>query len=452
MGVCHPMELIWKEAKAALKDHIPGHSYRMWIEPLVFDQQKDSHLVLKCPNPFSRRRILDNYCDVIESEIRRISGMKIELALEISNGGRKTSSVPEEEFQLPLPNINGHINRGRFLRRDFTFDQFVVSGNNDFAYSAALSLASGRNTIHNSLYLLSKTGMGKSHLSQAVGNHIVSQFPTERVFYITAEDFTNEMGDAFRHNTIDQFKKKYRNNCDVLLLEDIHYLGGKKRTEIELSIALDALLENSKKIIFTSCHLPAEIPKLNDKLESTLTSGLISVIEPPNYRTRVRILQKKSKMNGYDIPEDVTHYLAGELLEDVRQLESGLTGVTAKSRLLGMPINLDLAESVVKNLVRRRKKITINVIKKLVCREYNLSIQDIVSRSRKQDIVRPRQIGMYLSRRFTDAPLQEIGKSFNRYHATALHSIGIVEQEMKKSLSMRKQIELLSRKLEASEV
>ena len=449
LGVCYSMELIWNEAKAALKDHVPGHSYRMWIEPLVFHQQSDGRLVLECPNLFSRRRILDNYCDVIESEISRISGRQIDLAIEIADGTRKPKLTPEEERQLPLPNINGHINRGRFLRSDFTFDQFVVSGNNDFAYSAALSLASGKGTVQNSLYLLSKTGMGKSHLSQSVGNHITAQFPAERVFYITAEDFTNECVDAFRQNTIGQFKKKYRNNCDVLLLEDIHYISGKKTTQIELSIILDALLECNKKIIFSSCYLPAEIPKLNDKLESSLTGGLISVIEPPNYRTRVRILQKKSKMNGYDIPDDVTHYLAGELLEDVRQLESGLKGVAAKSGLLGMPINIDLAESVVKNLVRRREKITINVIKKLVCQEYNVSTRDLISRSRKQNIVRPRQIGMYLSRRFTDAPLQEIGKGFNRYHATVLHSIGIIEKELRKSVSMRKQIELLSGKLEA---
>ena len=206
------------------------------------------------------------------------------------------------------------------------------------------------------------------------------------------------MVQAFRHDAIDKFKGKYRNQCDVLLLEDVHYLSGKERTQIELALALDTLFESGKRIIFSSCYLPADIPKLNDKLRSRLSCGLISSIDPPNFRTRVRILQKKARLNGYRIPENVLHYLAGELTDDVRQLESGMNGVAAKSSLLGMPIDLSLAESVVKNIVRQRKRITIEVIKKLVCKYYGVSIADVMSRSRKQNFVRPRQMAIYLSR------------------------------------------------------
>jgi len=266
---------------------------------------------------------------------------------------------------------------------------------------------------------------------------------------MTAEDFSNEMVQAFRHDTINTFKTKYRNGCDVLLLEDVHYLSGKERTQIELAFTLDTMFESGKKIIFSSCCLPADIPKLNDSLRSRLSSSLISNIDPPNFRTRARILQKKALHNGYKIPEDVMHYLASELTEDVRQLESGLIGVTAKSSLLGAPIDLALAESVVKNIVRQSKVITIDVIKKLVCKYYSLSPDDIVSNSRKQSIVRPRQIAIYLSRMYTDSPLQTIGKSFNRYHATALHSIGTVERAVKENGSVQKQVEFFRRKLES---
>jgi chromosomal replication initiator protein len=162
-------------------------------------------------------------------------------------------------------------------------------------------------------------------------------------------------------------------------------------------------------------------------------------------------LQKKAQLNGYKVPEEVSHYLAGELTEDVRQLESGLIGVTAKSSLLGAPIDLNLAESVVKNIVRHRKNITIDAIKKLVCKHYRISVKEIVSNSRKQSIVRPRQIAMYLSRRYTDSPLQVIGKSFNRYHATALHSIGVIERELKGKGSVQEQVKFLCRKLETGE-
>jgi chromosomal replication initiator protein len=325
----------------------------------------------------------------------------------------------------------------------------VVGGNNDFAYSASLAMASRMDSQHNGLFLLSKTGLGKSHLSQAIGNHILSISPKDRVYYITAEDFSNEMVQAFRHDAINKFKAKYRNRCDVLLLEDVHYLSGKERTQIELALTLDTLFESGKRIIFSSCYLPSEIPKLNDKLRSRLSCGLISAIDPPSFRTRVRILQKKAMLNSYCFPDNILQYLAGELTDDVRQLESGLNGVAAKSSLLGMPINLSLAESVVKNIVRQRKRITIEAIKKLVCKYYDVSIEDVMSRSRKQNLVRPRQMAIYLARSYTDAPLQTIGKSFNRYHATALHSIKCIERGIKQNSSIKKQVRIFRQKLES---
>ena len=443
------MKGIWEEAKAAIKLSIPIHCFRMWIEPLEMIRYDEGSVVLSSPNFFSKKRVLDNYGALVESELNKMAGKTCRLLIEVS----KTKCLPKpktnDNFQLQLPNINMCPYNGRLMRKDFTFDHFVVGGNNDFAYSASLSLASRKKALQNSLFLLSKTGMGKSHLSQAIGHYILSEYPSERVYYMTAEEFSNEMIHAFRHDSINKFKGKYRNQCDVLLLEDVHYLSGKERTQIELAFTLDTLFESGKKIIFSSCCLPAEIPKLNDKLRSRLSCSLISNIDPPDFRTRVKILQKKAKHNGHKLPEVVIHYLAGELTEDVRQLESGLIGVTAKSSLLGSPIDLSLAESVVKNIVRQRKNITIDAIKKLVCKYYSISINDIVSSSRKQSIVRPRQIAIYLSRRYTDSPLQTIGRNFNRYHATALHSIGAVERGLKENGPIQKQVEFLCSRLES---
>lgn len=443
------MEATWQEAKNVLKEQIPRHSFSMWIEPMEFEKSKSGGLVLTCPNLFSKKRVLDQYGALIEQELARISGNPCRLFINVSGRNGDSKSKPEEERQLPLPHLNLQPHSGRLLRKDFTFDQFVVGDNNDFAYTAALSLASHKNSHQNSLFLLSKTGMGKSHLSQAVGHSILSGSPSERVYYITSEDFTNEMIYALRHDALDRFKEKYRKRCDVLLLEDIHFLSGKVGTQTELALTLDCLLDANKKLIFTSCYLPADIPKMNEQLSSRLSCSLISAIDPPDFRTRVRILEKKAKLNGYEMPDDVKSYLASELSDNVRQLESGLIGVTAKSSLLGAPIDLGLARSVVKNIARQSQNITIDVIKKLVCREFNISIGDIVSRSRKQTVVRPRHIAMFLSRRYTDSPLQEIGRSFNRYHATALHAIGAVERELSQSVAMRRQVEFLSNKLEA---
>jgi len=443
------MEAVWKELKAAIKQRIPVHSYRMWIEPIKFSESQDGRMVLSCPNTFSKKRVQDNYRALIVSEIERTLGKPRQLSIEVvsRNGGAQSNTVNSRQLSLPNMIVRPHC--GRHLRKDFTFDDFVVGNSNEFAFSASLSFASRKDNHQNSLFLLSKTGLGKSHLSQAIGHHILSESPNDRVFYVTAEDFSAEMVYAFRHDCLDKFKGKYRNGCDVLLLEDVHQLSGKERTQLELALTLDFLFEANKRIIFSSCYLPGEIQKLNDKLRSRLLNGLISQIEPPNFRTRVRILQKKSIAKGCILPEDVLDYLAAELTEDVRQLESGLIGVAAKSSLLGSPIDLGLAESVVKNIVRQRKRITVEAIKQLVCKYYSISLNDIISQSRKHSIVRPRQIAIYLARKYTDSPLQAIGRSFNRYHATALHSINAIEQGLKGNGAIQKQVEFFRQKLES---
>jgi chromosomal replication initiator protein len=444
------MKQTWIKVKNSIKKQIQNQSFRMWVEPVEYLKSNNGCIILTCPNPFSKTRVLSHYRALMESEIKKISGRRYEIIVEVAETRKTTSRTKSSISQISLPNINAHAYGGHFLRKDFTFDKFVVGKNNDFAYSASLSLASKKNSNQSCLFLLSKTGMGKSHLTQSIGHHILSEKPSEKVYYITAEDFTNQMILAFRNHSIEEFKNKFRNKCDVLLIEDVHYLSGKERTQVELALALDSLFETNKKIIFSSCYLPSDIPKLNDKLRSTLSYGIISKIDPPGFRTRVRILQKKINNKHY-IPNDVIHYLASELTENVRQLESGLIGVIAKSSLLGTPIDLKLSESVVKNIAIQRNNITINTIKKLVCREYNISIKEIVSKSRKQSIVKPRQIAMYLSRMYTDSPLQTIGESFNRYHATALHSICAVENGLKGNSPIKKQVDFLCRKLENNE-
>ncbi|MGD9974720.1 MAG: chromosomal replication initiator protein DnaA [Desulfatirhabdiaceae bacterium] len=443
------MESVWTKVKSAIRECMPGHTYRMWLEPVEFIRREHDVIVLSCPNSFSKKRVQEHFGELIQKEMMENLGQSCRLSFEtIPKGTSPKQVVTEIAPQLSLPHIELVNSSGRILRKEFTFDDFVVGSNNDFAYSASLSLASRKKSQQGALMLISKTGMGKSHLTQAVGNLILSENPQERVYYISAEDFSTEMVHAMRNDRVDAFKKKYRSNCDVLLLDDVHYLTGKDRTQIELAMTLDTLFESGKKIVFSSCCLPVEIPKLNDTLRSRLSSSLISEIEAPNFRTRVRILHKKALNRGMAIPEDVTRYLASELTEDIRQLESGLMGITARASLMGAMIDLGLAESVIKNIVRQQKQITIDVIKKLVCTEFNVSPVEIMSASRKQHIVRPRQIAMYLSRKYTDSPLQTIGKSFNRYHATAMHSIIQVEKGLKKNRALLKQVEIISHKLE----
>jgi chromosomal replication initiator protein len=444
-------EQIWEKVKASLSRHVPAHSFRMWIEPLNIEAIDDDVLRLKCPNLFFRKRILDNFSELIRTELQNQIGQLLDVDLVIADPLENSASPVHPPEQLPLPSMTFQPHGGRLLRQDYTFEQFVVGKNNDFAYSAALALAARKNVQQSALFLLSKTGMGKSHLSQAIGHHILSQTPSERVYYMTAEDFTNEMVSSYKSNCINDFKDKYSKGCDVLLLEDVHYLGGKERTQIELTHTLDSLFNENKKIIFSSCYSPSEIPKLSDTLRSRLTSGLISSIDPPDYRMRMKILKKYAQVNLWNIPTEIMELLATELTQDVRQLKSGLAGVTTRSSLMGCQVDLELAGTVIKNMVHQSRSITIKTIIQMVCKYYNLTPKELVSRSRKQAVVRPRQVAIYLSRRYTDQPLQVIGKSFNRYHATALHAIGVIEKGMRQSSTIQGQIEYFRQKLESGD-
>lgn len=454
-------EAIWSRVKSAIKNAIPAHSYRMWIDPVGLGACEGDSIALTCANLFSQKRVQEHYGSVIRKELARATGRDWNVRFTVQEKGKRPSVPsrsprrepdPLEIAQMELPQVAPRLMNGRMLRRNYTFDRFVVGQNNDFAYSAALSLAAQQHGFNNSLFLFSDTGMGKSHLSQAVGHHILNHFPKERVYYVTAEDFTNEMVGALRSGGIDTFKEKYRTQCDVLLMEDVHFLTGKDRTQQELAMTLDYLFEADKKIIFSGSDAPLEIPKLNDQLRSRLSSGLVSPIEKPDFNTRVKILKNKCREGRYDMPRNVMEYLAGELDDNIRQLESGLIGVTAKHSLLGAPIDLDLAESVIKTIVRQKRQVTVDGIKKLVCREYGVTAEDLVSKSRKQAIVRPRQMAIYLSRRYTDQSIQSIGRSFNRYHATAIHAINTVEKGIREKSQFSRQFDLLSKKIETGDL
>ncbi|MDY6824681.1 MAG: chromosomal replication initiator protein DnaA [Thermodesulfobacteriota bacterium] len=457
------MKSIWEKVKADLKAQIPANNYMMWIDPMEVGASGDDHIVLKCPNHFSKKWVEGYYREMIESGFTGMCGKSIRVACEVANGqsrceagdeavtakaaqtGKKTRKADK---QLTLPNSYVRPRTGRLLKDDFTFDTFVVGNNNDFAYSAVLSMGSQKNAVNRSLFLTSKPGMGKSHLTQALGHYTLGTMPAARVYYITAEDFSNEMVYAFNTKTINQFKDKYRAGFDVLLLDDIHSLAGKERTQTELAMVLDYMLEADKKVLFTGCCLPGEIPKINEQLKSRLSCGLITTMDLPDFRTRVRILRKKSRLHGYSIPDEVIEYLADNLTDDIRQLESGLTGVAMKSSLLGVPVDLDLARSIVKNMVIQQRKITLDLIKKMVCKEYGVLVKDIDSRSRQQRIAWPRQVAIYLSRRLTDHSLKSIGRNYNRYHATVIHSINAVENAMKQKESTGQEVSYLLKKIE----
>jgi chromosomal replication initiator protein len=297
--------------------------------------------------------------------------------------------------------------------------------------------------IWRSLFILSNTGLGKSHLSQAVAHAVMEKDPNLRVIYLTAEDFINEMIFALKNNRIEDFKNKFRRRCDVLLLEEVHFLSGKEKTQIELGYTLDALANENKRIIYTSSFLPQNIPNLAKELSSRLTSGIITTIDKPDFATRIKILGRKASEQGLSLSEDIFHLLARELGSDIRQMESSLRCLKAKSELLRAEINIDLAREVPmpifpRNSVTKEVKISLPYSRSNL-RSWNPNPEKVHAY--------PRNIYVYLCRHHTDMTVEDIGRSLNRNHSTILYASEVIEHKMKVDKKLRNQVEFLSRKL-----
>jgi chromosomal replication initiator protein len=445
-----PRHEIWQPIKTALKAELPTNVYRMWIKSVHCNRFEDGRLVLECPNAFFKNRISRGYGKAITAQARKILGgdckIKFVVTSQTPSAGKSAGIA-----QRPLPHRRTQAATCLKLRQDFTFDQFVVGDCNALAYTSALSMAShdcGQSTF---LYLTSSPGLGKTHLTQAVGNQIALKRPAERVYYISAEDFVQEMLAAIwcdDRNAFNAFSKRYRKECDILLLEDIHHLMGKSRSQVEFSRIFDTLLDMGKKIVLSSCFLPGDIPKLTDQLQSRLSSGMITRLETPDHQTRLKILYKIANAPQYAVPEDIIHFLASELTDDVRQLKGGFFQVVEKASLMGEPISMPLAESVVGNMVRARKAITMNTIQNQVCKAFGIKHKEIISRSRKKQVALARQVAMYLARNYTELTLQNIARSFNRRHGTVLYAVGQIDQAMRRKGRLHRQVTLLQERLE----
>jgi len=442
------MEDTWRRTKEDLQSRISGNCYRMWIDPLELVVSREGNVSLACPNRFFLNWVRENYLPKIKNSWEQNSGYPQEIDLRLAATPRRVAEHREDisQLELPLPvPTNGRTYR---LNRRFTFDQFVVGSSNSFAFQAAYAIANGDRGLRTSLYLLADTGLGKSHLSHAVGNHILTQNMNIRVCYLTAEEFTNEMIVAIKNRRMDEFKEKYRNNCDVLLLEEVQFLSGKEKTQAELAYTLDALSRDNKRVIFTGTHFPKDIPKLGSKLQSRLTGGMVTHIEPPDFQTRMKILEKKAANEGIRLPSDVAELLATHITRDVRQLESSIIGIVAKSSLLSEPIDLRLAHGVLESVCDSREAVSIDRVQQVICQYFKVSVEALKSNSRKKGVVYPRNLGMYFCRKYTEETLEAIGRAFNRSHATVIHAVENISRQIQGKSGVRNQVEFLGQQLE----
>jgi chromosomal replication initiator protein len=323
----------------------------------------------------------------------------------------------------------------------------MVGESNALAHSACHAIASGDNSLSRCLYIEAGTGLGKSHLTHAVAHRLVNHAPATRLHYVNAQQLTSEMVRHIKNNDMERFKDKYQKNCDVLLMEDVQVLAGRTRTQSELAEILDILMEGGKMIILTGSLVPRDIPNMDAGFRSRLSSGLITSINPPDMATRLSIIRRKAKNSSLVLSEELVGYLAENIRGDIRQVESAIVGLKAKSCLLRAEPDLHMVKEVIHNIIARNQDLSIAVIRDFIAGQFKVTVKDLQSRSRKKNVTFPRQVAMYIGRKLTEQGLGEIGSAFNRDHSTVVHSIRVITETMARSGSVRAQVEHLCLKL-----
>lgn len=444
------MEAIWQAVKEVTKNQLPEATFDLWIEPLQAESGPGGELVLSCPNPFALRWVQAHYLNLIRQVLETALNCTLPVHLKLLTAPvRPPAPVPVSQASLPLV---VEKTAGRRFNRAFTFDQFVVGASNRLAYQASQALARNDNFYNRTLFLTSGPGLGKSHLSQAVGNFVTKSAAGKQVLYITAENFANEMVSALKNGRMSTFKERFRQDCDILLLEEVQFLSGKEKIQAEVCYTLDTLIGQSKRLVFTSCYLPGEIGHLSQELRSRLTGGLITPIGPPDFPTRVTILDNKAKRRGVQVSVRILEYLAEYIDEDVRRLESALDCLVARSALLNEPFSQRLAQEVLQDLKAVDARLNTPDIQKIVSDHYGVSLPDLLGRSRQKRLVRARQMALYFCRIYTEKTMVELGRLFQRSHASVVHALQTLERNCKTQPRVAQELHLLEEKLAQAKV
>ena len=444
------MEAIWQDAKDIIKNELPSATFDLWIAPLQAESGAGGELILSCPNPFALRWIQANYLKQIRQVLETTLEQSLPVHLKLLTAPAR-QPVPVKICQPALP-LAPEKPRSRSLNRAFTFDQFVVGASNRLAYQASQALARNDTFYNRILFLTSGPGLGKSHLSQAVGNFITKSAAGRKVRYITAENFANEMVHALKNGCMSTFKERFRQDCDILLLEEVQFLSGKEKIQAEVCYTLDTLIGQNKRLVFTSCYLPAEIGHISQELRSRLTGGLITPIGPPDFPTRVNILDTKAKNRGLQVPVKILECLAEYVDEDVRRLESALDCLMARATLLNEPLSLRVAQAVLQDLKAVDTRLNTPDIQKIVGDYYGVSLPDLLGRARQKRLVRARQMALHFCRIYTEKTMAELGRLFQRSHATVVHALQTLERDRQTQPRVAQELQLLEEKLAQAKV
>lgn len=442
------MVQIWEEVQDTIKNSIGIDIYKNWISKLIFINIAENVVYFTAPSNFIRDTILTRYTPIIINSFNS-HGMNISiLNIDVTPTNNK-ENVIMEEMPEQIVYDNSDIDEISMLDKRFTFNNFVVGKPNEFAYAAAKRVAESETPPFNPLFLYGGVGLGKTHLMHATAWQIKQTYKHKRVIYISAEKFMYLFIRSLRFKNTISFKELFR-NVDVLMIDDVQFIGGKDTTQEEFFHTFNELVDNNRQVILSADKSPSDLDGVEDRLKSRLGWGLVADIHPTTYELRLGILQSKAKTHSVHIPPNVLDFLAFKITSNIRELEGALNRIVAHTTLVGSEINIEIAQNVLKDLLRANEKfITIEIIQRKVCEYFGVKLSDLLSAKRQKNIIKARHIAMYLCKKLTTKSLPDIGRSFGgKDHATVIHAVKKVNELLNNDKEFTTDLEILAKTLE----
>ena len=448
----HQIELtagnLWEEVSSRLKGALNEATFESWFGSAEGIALTDDAFTLSVPNDFAREWIEGHFLGLIRAAVKDATGHERRIHLSVRDeADPEQGTDPLEQpvrLRTPEPAASGSMSL------KYTFDLFVIGSSNRFAHAAALAVAEAPAQAYNPLFIYGGTGLGKTHLLQAVGQYVGEHGNGLTARYVTSETFMNDFINSLRDKRIEGFKQRYR-TYDVLLVDDVQFFEGKERIQEEFFHTFNSLYEAGRQIVISSDRPPKEIATLEERLRSRFEWGLITDIQPPDLETRIAILRKKEKTDRIHVPDpDVLTYVAERVTTNIRELEGALTRVVAFSSLTGRPMTVELAEDVLKDVFPQGQSVEISIrrIQETVSERFGMTVNELCSAKRSQSIAYPRQVAMYLSRALTDSSLPKIGKEFGgRDHTTVMHANAKIEGMIREDRSVYNLVQELTARI-----
>lgn len=442
-------EIVWAQACKHLRATLSKDVFDRWIAVIEALSLREERLVLGVQNTFYQGWLEENYLPLIKDAVTIAHGNPLSIAFDIVRSplaAEPLSAVPQQQPEK-APEKEPPAPPRQTLNPKYTFDSFIVGSSNSFPHAASLAVAQSPGRAYNPLFIYGGVGLGKTHLMQAVGHSVAAQKKAS-VSYVSCETFTNEYIDALQRKALVKFRKKYR-SVDVLLIDDIQFLGGKERMQEEFFHTFNALFDSHKQIVLT-CDRPAsEIPGLEHRLVSRFEWGLVTELELPDVETRIAILRNKQEQLNLNLPDEIINYLAEKIRSNIRRLEGALIRAVSYSSLTGRPLTIEVLEYLLRDTLDQEKHevLTMDEIQKIVADHFDLRLADMTSNRRPQSIAFPRQVAMYFCREMTHHSLPTIGTAFGRNHATVLHACRLVANRLKQDAVFRQNMLVLQQRL-----